>query len=164
MIFLELPARVRKLNLPNTFSELDFFYKLYRNIYWELYVPCYPPTVSRTLEFLQVHTFIFIDLLSCLDTVDPKGKAPALTPSYRRDARKGYPPSEDLPHAGPEPSSYAPRSFLSGESLDGRGAAFILEAGSMEYESDPPDSEDESINTQVPVHRQNPWKTTWSVP
>ena len=54
-------------------------------------------------------------------------------------------PSDDLPHAGPEPSSYAPRSFLSGKSVDGSRADFSLEALGMEYESSPPDSDDESI-------------------
>ena len=76
--------------------------------------------------------------------MDPKGKAPALAPPYRRDARKGYVPSDDLPHAGPEPSGYASRSFLSGKSLDGSRGAFSLEAEGVEYESDPPDSDDES--------------------
>ena len=77
--------------------------------------------------------------------MDPKGKAAAPTPLYNRDANKGYLPSHDLPHAGPEPSGYAPRSFLSGKSLDGSRAAFSLEAVGKEYESDPLDSDDESI-------------------
>ena len=88
-----------------------------------------------------------LNSLSCLDIMDPKGKGPAPTPPYRQDARKGYLPSDDLPHAGPEPSGYAPRSFLSGKSLDGSRAAFSLEVEGMEYESDPPDSDDESIYT-----------------
>ena len=50
--------------------------------------------------------------------MDPKGKATAPTPRYGQDAKKGYLPSDDLLHAGPEPSGYAPRSFLSGNSLD----------------------------------------------
>ena len=77
--------------------------------------------------------------------MDPKGKATAPTPPYRRDTKKEYLPSDDLPHASPEPSGYAPRSFLSGNSLDGSRAAFSFEAVGMEYESDPPDSDDESI-------------------
>ena len=56
--------------------------------------------------------------LSCLYIMDPKGKATAPTPPYRRDAKKGYLPSDDLPHAGSEPSGYASRSFLKGNSLD----------------------------------------------
>ena len=56
--------------------------------------------------------------LSCLYLMDPKGKAPAPTPPYRRDAQKGYLPSDPFPHAGPEPSGEAPRSFLKGKSLD----------------------------------------------
>ena len=81
--------------------------------------------------------------------MDPKGKAPAPTPPYRRDAQKGYLPSVPFPHAGPEPSGHAPRSFLKGNSLDGSRGAFSLEASysaiGMEYESDPPDSDDESM-------------------
>ena len=81
--------------------------------------------------------------------MDPKGKAPAPTPPYRRDAQKGYLPSVPFPHAGPEPSGHAPRSFLKGNSLDGSRGAFSLEASysaiGMEYESDQPDSDDESI-------------------
>ena len=81
--------------------------------------------------------------------MDPKGKAPAPTPPYRKDAQKGYLPSVPFPHAGPEPSGHAPRSFLKGNSLDGSRAAFSLEASysaiGMEYESEPPDSDDESI-------------------
>ena len=77
--------------------------------------------------------------------MDPKGKATAPTPPYRRDAKKGYLPADDLPHAGPKPSGYAPRSFLKGNSLDGSRVAFSFEAVGMEYESDPPDSDDESI-------------------
>ena len=81
--------------------------------------------------------------------MDPKGKAPAPAPPYRRDAQKGYLPSVPFPHAGPEPSGQAPRSFLKGNSLDGSRAAFSLEASysviGMEYESDPPDSDNESI-------------------
>ena len=77
--------------------------------------------------------------------MDPKGKASAPTPPYRQDAKKGYLPSVPFPHAGPEPSGYAPRSFLKGNSLDGSTAAFSFEAVGMEYESDPPDSDDESI-------------------
>ena len=81
--------------------------------------------------------------------MDPKGKAPAPGPPYRRDAQKGYLPSVPFPRAGPEPSGQAPRSFLKGNSLDGSRAAFSLEASysviGMEYESDPPDSDNESI-------------------
>ena len=77
--------------------------------------------------------------------MDPKGKAPAPTPPYCQDANKELLPSDNLPHAGPEPSGYAPRSFLSKKSLDGSRAAFRLEAVGMEYESDPPYSDDESI-------------------
>ena len=50
--------------------------------------------------------------------MDPKGKAPAPTPLYHRDAQKGYLPSVPFPHAGPEPSGQARRSFLKGNSLD----------------------------------------------
>ena len=50
--------------------------------------------------------------------MDPKGKASAPTPPYRRDAQKGYLPSVPFPHAGLELSSQAPRSFLKGNSLD----------------------------------------------
>ena len=50
--------------------------------------------------------------------MDPKGKASALTPPYRRDAQKGYLPSVPFPHAGPEPSGQAPRSFLKGNSFE----------------------------------------------
>ena len=78
--------------------------------------------------------------------MDPNGKAPAPTPQDRRDARKGYLPSDDLPPAGIGASGYAPRSFLSGKSLDGSRGAFSLEAEGMEYESDPPDIDDESIH------------------
>ena len=77
--------------------------------------------------------------------MDPKGKATAPTPPYSWDAEKGYLPSDDLPHAGPEPSSYAPRSFLKGNSLDGSKGALSFEAVGMEYESSPLDSDDESI-------------------
>ena len=56
--------------------------------------------------------------LSCLYLMDPKGKAPAPTPPYRRDAQKGYLPSVPFPHAGPEPSDQAPRSFHKGNSLE----------------------------------------------
>ena len=77
--------------------------------------------------------------------MDSKGKATAPTPQYRQDAKKGYLPLDDLPHAGPEPSRYAPWSFLKGNSLDGSRAAFSFEAVGMEYESDPPDSDNESI-------------------
>ena len=77
--------------------------------------------------------------------MDPKGKAPAPTPPYRRDAQKGYLLSVHFPHAGPEPFGQAPRSFLKGNSLDGSRAAFSLEAIGMEYGSDPPDSDDQSI-------------------
>ena len=77
--------------------------------------------------------------------MDPKGKASAPTPPYRQDAQKGYLPSVPFPHAGPEPSGQAPRSFLKGNSLDGSRGALSFEAVGMEYESDPPDSDDESI-------------------
>ena len=77
--------------------------------------------------------------------MDPKGKASAPTPPYRQDAQKGYLPSVCFPHTGPEPSGQALRSFLKGNSLDGSRGAFSLEAIGMEYESDPPDSDDESI-------------------
>ena len=77
--------------------------------------------------------------------MNPKGKASAPTPSYRQDARKEYLPSVPFPIAGPEPSGYAPRSFLKGNSLDGSRGAFSFEAVRMEYESDPPDSDYESI-------------------
>ena len=50
--------------------------------------------------------------------MDPKGKAPAPTPPYRQDAQKGYLPSVPFPHAGPEPSGQALRSFLKGNSLE----------------------------------------------
>ena len=50
--------------------------------------------------------------------MDPKGKAPAPTPPYRQDAPKGYLPSVPFPHAGPEPSGQALRSFLKQNSLD----------------------------------------------
>ena len=50
--------------------------------------------------------------------MDPKGKAPAPTPPYRQDAQNGYLPSVPFPHAGPEPSGQALRSFLKGNSLD----------------------------------------------
>ena len=50
--------------------------------------------------------------------MEPKGKAPAPTPPYRQDAQKGYLPSVPFPHAGPEPSGHAPRSFLKGNSLE----------------------------------------------
>ena len=52
--------------------------------------------------------------LSCLYITDSKGKATAPTPQYRQDAKKGYLPLDDLPHAGPEPSGYALWSFLEG--------------------------------------------------
>ena len=77
--------------------------------------------------------------------MDYKGTATAPTPPYRQDAKKGYLPLDDLPHARSEPSSYAPWSFLKGNSLDGSRAAFSFNAAGMEYESDPPDSDDESI-------------------
>ena len=77
--------------------------------------------------------------------MDPEGKATAPTSPYRQDAKKGYLPSDDLPHVGPEPPGYAPRSFLSGNSLDGSRAVFSFEAVGMEYESDPRDSDDDSI-------------------
>ena len=77
--------------------------------------------------------------------MDRKGTASAPTPPYRQDAQKGYLPSVPFPHAGPEPSGQAPRSFLKGNSLDGSRGAFSLEAIGMEYESDPPDSDDESV-------------------
>ena len=77
--------------------------------------------------------------------MDPKGKAQAPTPPYRRDAQKGYLPSVPFPGAGPEPSGQALRSFLKGNRLDGSRAAFSLEAIGKEYESNPPDSDDESI-------------------
>ena len=77
--------------------------------------------------------------------MDPKGTATAPTPSYRREAKKRYLPSDDLPHAGLEPSGYTPRSFVKGNSLDGSRGAFSFEAVGMKYESDPPDSDDESI-------------------
>ena len=76
------------------------------------------------LHFLVAGIFCkFISLcslasLSCLDTMDPKGKAPTPTPPYRQDASKGYLPSDDIPHADPEPSGYAPRSFLSRKGLE----------------------------------------------
>ena len=50
--------------------------------------------------------------------MDPKGKASAPTPPYRQDAQKGYLLSVPFPHAGPEPSGQAPRSFLKGNRLD----------------------------------------------
>ena len=77
--------------------------------------------------------------------MDPKGKTTAPTPPYQRDAKKGYLPSDDFPHAGPQPSGYAPWSFRKGNSLDGSRTAFSFEAVGMEYESAPPDSDDESI-------------------
>ena len=81
--------------------------------------------------------------------MDPKGKAPAPIPAYRPDAQKGYLPSVPFPHAGPEPSGQTLRNILKGNSLDGSRGAFSLEASysaiGMEYESDPPDSDDESI-------------------
>ena len=83
--------------------------------------------------------------LSCLDTMEPKGKAPAPTPPYRQDANKGFLPSNDLPHAGPEPSGYALRSFRNKKSLDSSKGAFSLEAAGMEYDSDPGDNDDSSI-------------------
>ena len=50
--------------------------------------------------------------------MDSKGKVTALTPPYRQDAKKGYLPLDDSPHAGPEPSGYAPWRFLTGNSSD----------------------------------------------
>ena len=76
--------------------------------------------------------------------MDPKGKASAPTPPYRRDAQRGYLPSVPFPHAGPEPSGQAPRSFLKENTLDGSRGAFSLVAIGMEYESGPPDSDNES--------------------
>ena len=84
-----------------------------------------------------------MDSLWCLDIMDPKSKAPTPTPPYRQDANKKFLPSDD--HAGPEPFGYALRSFICGKRLDGTIAAFRLEAVGMEYESDPPDSDDDSI-------------------
>ena len=83
--------------------------------------------------------------LSCLYLIDPKGKASAPTPPYRQDAKKGYLPSVPFAHASPEPSGYAPRSFVKENSLDGSRGAFSFDAVGMEYESDPPDRDDESI-------------------
>ena len=77
--------------------------------------------------------------------MDPNGKATSPTPPYRRDAKKGYLPSDDFPHAGSEPYGYAPWSFLEGNSLDGSRGAFSFEGVGMEYEYDPPDSDDDSI-------------------
>ena len=77
--------------------------------------------------------------------MDPKDKATAPTPPYCPDAKKGCLQSDDLPGAGHEPSGYAPRSCLKGSSVDGSRAAFSIEALGLESESDPPDSEDESI-------------------
>ena len=54
--------------------------------------------------------------------MDPEGKAPAPTPPYSQDAQKGDLPSVPFPHAGPEPSGQAPRSFLKGNSLDSAAA------------------------------------------
>ena len=65
--------------------------------------------------------------------MDPKGKATAPTPPYRRDAKKGYLPSDDLPHAGPEPSSYAPGRFLSGNSLDSQSLMWKCEKAPLLY-------------------------------
>ena len=81
--------------------------------------------------------------------MDPKGKAPAPIPPYRPDAQKGYLPSVPFPHAGPEPSGQTLQNILKGNSLNGSRGAFSLEASysavGMKYESDPPDSDDESI-------------------
>ena len=77
--------------------------------------------------------------------MDCKGKATSPTPPYRQDAKKGYLPLDDLPRTGPKPSAYAPWSFLKGNGLDGSRAALSFEAVGMECESDPPDSDDESI-------------------
>ena len=88
--------------------------------------------------------------------MDPKGKAPAPTPPYRQDAKKGYLPLDDLPHASPDPYGHAPRSFLSGKSLDGSRAAFSLGTVGMENESDPPDSDDESIYDPAAGPSPNP--------
>ena len=77
--------------------------------------------------------------------MDPKIKAPASTPPYRQDAQKGYLPSVPFPHAGPEPSGQTLQNFLKGNTLDGGRAAFSLQVIGMEYESDPPESDDEGI-------------------
>ena len=81
------------------------------------------------LHFLSVYFFstgIFckfissssLSSVSCLYLMDTKGKASAPTAPYRQDAQKGYLPSVPFPHADPEPSDQAQRSFLKGNSLD----------------------------------------------
>ena len=103
------------------------------------------------LHFLSVHFFstgIFwkcissssLSSLSCLYLMDLKDKASASTAPYRQDAKKGYLPSVLFPHAAAEPPS-----FLKENSLDGSRGAFSFEAVGMEYQSDPRDSDDESI-------------------
>ena len=84
-------------------------------------------------------------LLLCSETIDPKGKATAPIPPYHRDARKGYPPSRDLPHAGPEPSGDTLPSILSGKFLDGSRGTFSFKAEGMQHTCDPPKIDDESI-------------------
>ena len=69
-------------------------------------------------DFLQVHIFIFIVLTVVLVPHGPHGQGLSTDPPYRQDAKKGNLPSVPFPHAGPEPSGYAPRSFLKGNSLD----------------------------------------------
>ena len=140
----------RRRACANQISQIFFhnriFYKLYRKNIPELYVSYYPPTFSCRLGFFASSYLHLHCLHRCACTSwTPRGKAPAPTPPYRQDAQKGYLPSVPFPHAGPEPSGQAPRSFLKGNSLDGSRAAFSLKAIGMEYESDPPDSDDESI-------------------
>ena len=77
-------------------------------------------------------TFILLPSLAplwFLDIMDPRSKAPTPTPPYCQDANKGFLPSDDVLHAGPEPFGYAPGSSLSGKHLESHGELIAGQEG-----------------------------------
>ena len=70
-------------------------------------------------DFLQVHIFIFIVLTVVLVPHGPQGQGLSTDLLHTARTQRRDTPSVPFPHAGPEPSGYAPRSFLKGKSLEG---------------------------------------------
>ena len=118
---LESPVRVRKSNQPNIFSQPDFLEIIQQEVSGIICIILSAYIFLSTGIFCKFISSSSLSSLSGLYLMDPKGKASAPTPPYRQDAKKGYLPSVPSSHAGPEPSGYAPRSFLKGNSLEGDG-------------------------------------------
>ena len=96
--------------------------------------------------------------------MDPKGKSTTPVLPYRRCAKRGYLPSNDLPHAGLEPSGKCLVSIFVGKHLDGSRGSLCHEDEGTEYKSDMEESDDESIYdpgvgplSMSPMESSNEW-------